>query len=178
MIRPKDSGGARGPNHRTSMRGCSAIVTLGSVITKFSGSAPPVRSSSVPKKSSSVRAARPFHSSPSDLMRIPMNGGRMPSAIARAASPAARTATVSSSASGRAPNPSSKSIRKSSTASASSFCFTRSYTVSTSQSRVGPGVGPSGFTRPTARAKSPASAAYVSRARRAASPRRRVVSAR
>ena len=63
---------------RTSVRGCSGMVTFGSVTTKFSGKRPAVAASSVPTKISSVRAPRAFHSSPNDLIRMPRNGGSDP----------------------------------------------------------------------------------------------------
>ena len=73
-----------------------------------------------------ARRAR-FHSSLNGLMRMPMNGGSEPVGHARARPRAPRRAAVaSSSASGRAPKPSSKSMRKSSTGSRSSFARTRS----------------------------------------------------
>ena len=135
-------------NSRTSVRGCSATVTLGSVTTKLAGRRPPVSPNRVSRKISSVRALRAFHSSPNDLMRMPTNGGSAPSRMPRATSRAAAIAVASSSASGRAPKPSSKSMRKSSTGSRSSLRRTRSCTVVASQ--------PSGIraVKPTPRAKS------------------------
>jgi hypothetical protein len=82
---------------------CSGVVIFGCVTTKLSGSWPPVWSSKVETKISSVRILRARNSSLNGLMRMPMNGGSDPAAIPFATSRAADSAWPSSSVSGRLP---------------------------------------------------------------------------
>ena len=86
---------------------CSGISTLGKVTTKFSGSTPPLSLSNVLRKISKVRTPRSTNSRLKGLIRMPMNGGSVPCFIPEATAFAPCTATVSSSSSGRIPNPSS-----------------------------------------------------------------------
>jgi hypothetical protein len=58
---------------------CVGVTTLGSVTMKFCGSLPPVSSARRVRKMSRVRIERTLHSSEKVLMRMPMNGERMPS---------------------------------------------------------------------------------------------------
>jgi hypothetical protein len=67
------------------------------VTTKFGGSAPPVPSSSVVRKRSSVRKLRRFSSSLSGLIRIPIDGGSVPAFKPAATSAPASLACSSSS---------------------------------------------------------------------------------
>ena len=108
-------------NKRTRVVTCSGMVTLGSITTKLSGSLPFVLSSNAVKKISNVLTPRFFRSSVNGLIRMPINGEMVLSFIPLANSLAAFTAVASSSLSGRLPKPSSKSIRKSSTASFFNF---------------------------------------------------------
>ncbi len=101
----------------TNVVTCSGIVTLGSITTKLSGSFPFVFSKSVVRKISSVLTPRYFRSSVKGFIRMPINGEMVFFFMPVASSLAAAIAVASSSSSGRLPKPSSKSIRKSSTAS-------------------------------------------------------------
>ena len=57
---------------------CAGITIFGSVMTKFSGNCPFVSLTNVVKKRSSVRILRLYNSSEKVLMRMPINGGRVP----------------------------------------------------------------------------------------------------
>ena len=103
---------------------CSGIVTFGSITTKLSGNLPLVALASVVRKMSSVRAPRSFKSSVKGLMRMPMKGGSDFAVMPFATSSAACTAVASSSSQLRLPKPSSKSMRKSSSASVRSLWIT------------------------------------------------------
>ena len=76
---------------------CSGAVIFGRVTTKFGGSVPPLFSSSVVRNRSKVRKLRRFNSSLSGLIRMPIDGGRVPSCMPAATSAAARRACSSSS---------------------------------------------------------------------------------
>ncbi len=106
-------------NTATMYSTCSMIVILGTV-TIHPWGIPPAFTSAVITMSS-VLMLRRRSSSLSGLMRIPMNGGRIFSDMPRVNCDATTTAWSSSSASGRLPYPSSKSMRKSSTGSRANF---------------------------------------------------------
>ena len=110
-------------NNLTRVVTCSGIVTLGSIMTKFSGRCPLVCSSSVVRKISNVLTPRCFRSSVNGFMRIPMKGEIVLCLMPFANSFAAAIAVASSSASGLLPKPSSKSMRKSSTGSVVSLAM-------------------------------------------------------
>ena len=115
---------SRASNNFTNASICSGMVTLGSMTTKLSGILFPECSSKVVMKMSSVRMPLDFKSSVNGLILIPMKGEIVFSFIPFANSIAAFTAVSSSSLSGLFPNPSSKSIRKSSTPSYSNLEIT------------------------------------------------------
>ena len=116
-------------NKRTMVATCSGMVTFGNITIKLPGSLPLVFSNSVVKKISNVLTPRCFKSSVNGFIRMPINGEIVFSFIPMASSLAALMAVASSSSSGRLPKPSSKSMRKSSTASVISFSIILLYTV-------------------------------------------------
>jgi hypothetical protein len=94
---------SRRSRRAASVATCSGIVIFGNVTTKLSGKLPPLCSRRAETKISSVRKLRARNSSLNGLMRMPMNGGSVPSLLPFAVSSAAEAACPSSSSSGRLP---------------------------------------------------------------------------
>ena len=107
-----------------SVAGCSGIVTLGNITTKLLGNLPLVSFINVVRKRSRVLKPLSFISSVKGFMRIPINGESVFSFMPLATSFAVYTAVSSSSSLLLLPKPSSKSILKSSIASALSLAIT------------------------------------------------------